>query len=410
MYRPSPVVLNDLRTIEAELDAIASLEGEYPEYHDQLQRERDQLILEYEDAVQREEEALMSDPPPPQTPDQSQNIPEDYYEDGGDSGGVCHELPVSGTGDRICLIDWGELERERLAEKDKYFSGVTVYGLDPVQAHAYELDPEQVALREHTEIITNKGKTTELVLNPLKTNGRGSGQPSRGTRSFDVSARISQKLRDVQADVEARGGFLASSGGLRRLNADVGSNRSATSFHYAGLAVDLFTLSACLNPNGVLPPDRQALYGRKYVDQYVLQRDGENRNQRFLWRVWCRSSKPDHPDVQSGPIIACQFKHDRGFDDSVSVDGPFFDLTKVFEAHGFERIAGRGPWNKGSSEALVLERFDYMEWWHFEYNAHLTKDVSRFGEALLEVHRAEKLIWTPPWRYRMAKFTGYGFE
>lgn len=396
--RAAGEVINDIRAIEAELEALeaSGMQDHYSDYHQQLFGERDKLIAEYDEAAKREEEALMSNPPPPK-----QTYPEDHYDDAPD--GMCKELPVAGTGDPISLIDWGALEKEKLDEIKKYFGNVKFYGLDPVAAQSYELDPDQVASRTY---VNARG----IELNPLTVNGRPSGSSSRGARSFDVSARISSSLRAVRKDVEERGGMLASSGGLRALNADVTGNRSATSFHYAGLAVDLFTLSGTLNPTDELPPDRQAALGRRYVDQYVVQLDGESDRGGFLWRVWCRSSNPDHVDVQNGAISACRFNDSHAFEDDIHVDGPLFDLTAVFERHGFKRIPGRGPWQTNSQEPKVLSRFDYMEWWHFEFSDHLQRNQTRFGEVLLEIHQPKDVLWTPPWRYRPALYRGGRFS
>ena len=248
--------------------------------------------------------------------------------------------------------------------------------------------------------------------------------PPAARQNFDVSKRISEKLRAVIADVEARGGQLPSSGGLRPLNYEVNGARSATSFHYAALAVDLFTLSGGLNPTAKLSAQERAVYGREYVDQLVIQKEGVSPrgSHGFKWRVWCRSTKPDHPDVIMAPIQACQFRDRRGpdereavqasdpfvFEDDVEVHGPFFDLTKVFEAHGFNPIAGRPPWT-GNEKGQRLSDIDYMEWWHFEISSHLSQST-RFGEVLLEIHEPKALVFSPPWRYRNAKYNGRGFE
>jgi len=422
MARASGEVLNDIRAIESEIEALesAEMQDEYADYYQQLFDDRDTLIVEYDEAVRREEEALMSDPPPVESPGQNQSYPEDHYDDDESSGGMCHELPVAGTGDPICLVDWGEIERQKLEELNKYFGGVRHVGLDPVRTPSYQLDSATVDSHTWKMQGVHKGKKVTLSLNRLKSNGKESGSPSSSFGTFDVSARISDALRKVIADVTERGGVLTSSGGLRPLSFPVNAARSATSFHYAGLAVDLFTLSGCLNPTAKLSDEARARLGREYVDQFVVQRDGETSRGGYLWRVWCRSNKPEHPDVKMGPIKACQFVDSRAADekdtlqtgdpfhfrDDIDVTGPFFDLTEIFEKYDFDRISGRDPWTR-SGGSQVLGALDSMEWWHFELTTHLTTST-RFGEALLEIHTPKEVVNSAPWRYRNALYTGHG--
>jgi hypothetical protein len=285
--RSATEVLNDLRAIEAELEALAGYEQDYPEYFDELNQERDRLIGEYEQAKNRDEDAQMSLPGDSTSINQP-GYPEEHYDDD-----ECSELPVSGEGDPICLIDLEELERLKkdaeARERDetlRLFGGVNYYGLESVSAHAHELALSQLDLR--CPVGANGKRKGPLVNN---------GVPYRGGGNFDVSKRIVADLRAVKAAIEERGGRMVSSGGFRSLRAKVNSARSATSFHYSGLAIDLFTLSAVLDPATTLPAAEQASTGRGYVDQYVVELV-DPKAKEYTWVVWCRSTIPTHPDAR----------------------------------------------------------------------------------------------------------------
>src|SRR5690606_6115882 len=55
-------------------------------------------------------------------------------------------------------------------------------------------------------------------------------------------------LEAVRDKLHHHGAILTSSGGLRSLSADVGANRSATSLHYLGRAIDLYLYSGMVDP------------------------------------------------------------------------------------------------------------------------------------------------------------------
>jgi hypothetical protein len=402
LARSASEVLNDIKAIEAELEAIVGYEQDYPEYYDELIADRDRLIREYDEAQSRDEDAQMS------LPGDSASInhpgyPEEHYDDD-----ECSELPVSGEGDPICLIDWDEVEKQKKEEEARerdetlrLFGGVTHYGLASVAAHAYELALEQLDLRCPADA---KGKRRGTLIN------HQTGQPHRGGGNFDVSKRIVADLRAVKAAIEERGGQLVSSGGFRPLRAQVNSARSATSFHYSGLAIDLFTLSATLDPVATLSAEERVRCGRDYVDQYVVELV-DSEVDPYGWVVWCRSTTPTHPEVTMGSMKACAFDASGQFQHDVDVTGPYFNLTELFKTHGFTPIKGKAPWgSKSNASERRLLAFDHMEWWHFEKAGHLTRDKTKFGEVLLEIHTFDELKGTPPWQNRFCVFRGGSFK
>lgn len=74
---------------------------------------------------------------------------------------------------------------------------------------------------------------------------------------FTVSKRIAPLLAAIRDELSRFGCILPSSGGFRSLNAKITPGRSPRSFHYSGLAFDIFTLAGGILPGrhvpGILP-------------------------------------------------------------------------------------------------------------------------------------------------------------
>ena len=181
--------------------------------------------------------------------------------------------------------------------------------------------------------------------------------------------------RQVKAEANQQGAMITSSGGKRELNASVGPNRSATSMHYTGRALDLFIYSGMQDPIG---------------DPYVIERLGDRR-----YRVWARCF-PDRltkaanlpPEVTVSNIVTAR-KRING----VQVKGRFIDLTTLFANYGFRPIRARP---KFEAEG------DYLgaEWWHFQYEDGLIPQVTTFGSDLLRAFPRATVEPTPPWQFR----------
>lgn len=168
----------------------------------------------------------------------------------------------------------------------------------------------------------------------------------------------------VRETVLAAGGIITSSGARRSLNAHVSASRSATSFHYSGLALDLFVGSGMESRN----------------QPFVVAADGDR-----LWRVYVRAEGGKQMDINA----VTYGSRNRGS----TVSGKFLDLTALFKAEGFERIRARRSFFTGGTWLGA-------EWWHFQYEKPLTKGQSTFGGELLKVYSEEQLRGTPPWRFR----------
>lgn len=169
----------------------------------------------------------------------------------------------------------------------------------------------------------------------------------------------------VREKVVEAGGQLTSSGGRRALNASVGAARSATSFHYTGLALDLYVSSGMEN---------------RARDPYVVAADADR-----FWRVYVRAEGGKQMEVDA----VTYGSRNR----ASTVSGKFLDLTALFKSEGFERIRARKSFFTGGTWLGA-------EWWHFQYEKGLQKGVSTFGSELLKVYTEDQLRPTPPWEFR----------
>jgi hypothetical protein len=195
-----------------------------------------------------------------------------------------------------------------------------------------------------------------------------------------TDAASSYKL--VREEVIAQGAILTSSGMMRSLNAQVTASRSAVSFHYLGLALDLYIYSGMVDPK---------------KDPYVVFRENDR-----LHRIYARCSKDwtfnsDKPAKMTLPEektikgLAITYKNRDAAE--VSLKGRFIDLTAIFEKNGFKRINARKSFYDGDSMMGA-------EWWHFQYEKALLKNVSTFGNELLKIYAEQTLVGTSPWEQR----------
>jgi hypothetical protein len=178
---------------------------------------------------------------------------------------------------------------------------------------------------------------------------------------------------EVRAQVVALGGSMTTSGGIRELSQSGGPNRSMVSFHYLGLALDLFIYSGMVDP---------------VHDPYVVAfDDGDTQERRF--RVWVRCSA-DKVDPRKITRVVTYSRRDGSHPD---VEGPFVDLTTLFMDHGFSRIPPRPAFFAGTSDMAA-------EWWHFQFEKPLFPHASTFGSELLKVYSRSQLEGTGPWSQR----------
>jgi len=154
-----------------------------------------------------------------------------------------------------------------------------------------------------------------------------------GYNNFRLQGNAAAAYESVLQKVEQAGALITSSGSLRGLGAKVGAARSATSFHYSGLALDLGLASGMNNP---------------HRDPMVCTWDGDSSGRRF--RVYARA---EHGEQMT--LDAVSYDKRQG---GIRVTGKFIDLTALFEAKGFERIRCRKSFLHGGS-------YLGAEWWHF---------------------------------------------
>lgn len=189
---------------------------------------------------------------------------------------------------------------------------------------------------------------------------------------------VAKEYLKLYAEVHSLGGALTTAGGRRGLSATVDSNRSKTSMHYVGRAMDLATDTGMINPD---------------KDQYIV---GADPNAPRKWILWCRSTKnPDDLKALAGlagtdggsvTLNGCvATPHGPKF---VQTTATAFNLTKLLKKYGFEGIRGRvGFWSTSSNG-------NAPEWWHFQEVSLATDQgvtpliphVSTFGNEMLKIY------------------------
>ena len=186
-----------------------------------------------------------------------------------------------------------------------------------------------------------------------------------GYDRFFLREDAAQAYMQVREQVVEAGGILTSSGARRSLKAKVSASRSATSFHYTGMALDLFVGSGMEN---------------RARDPFVVASDGDR-----YWRVYVRA-----PGGDAMEINAVTYGTRKSYR---TISGHFLDLTELFRSSGFERIRARKSFFTGGTWLGA-------EWWHFQYEKPLEKGLSTFGRQLLQVYPEDEVRHTPPWKYK----------
>lgn len=198
-----------------------------------------------------------------------------------------------------------------------------------------------------------------------------------GYESISLRQDAAEAYNAVRKIVTEKGGILTSSGTMRELNADVSEGRSPKSFHYIGLALDLYIYSGMQNT-------------RK--DPYIIQLESLE-DRRFKVYVRCDPSRVEQITVSD--VVT---DGDRCARDHREVTGPFISLTELFINNGFQPVRAR---------AYFFDRQDgYLgaEWWHFQYERALIPNVSTFGDELLKIYSLREVENTPPWEYKKCVF------
>lgn len=190
-----------------------------------------------------------------------------------------------------------------------------------------------------------------------------------GYDRFFLREDAAKAYLNVREKVTEAGGVLTSSGARRSLNAHVSPSRSATSFHYTGLALDLFVGSGMEDTKN---------------NPFIVISEGDR-----YWRVFVKAE--GGTEIELDAITYGSRKSPK------PVSGKFIDVTELFENEGFKRIRARRSFFNGGTWLGA-------EWWHFQYEKGLQKGVSTFGDELLKVYTENQLRETPPWKYRNRVF------
>ncbi|MEJ7811492.1 MAG: alkaline phosphatase family protein [Gemmatimonadaceae bacterium] len=193
-----------------------------------------------------------------------------------------------------------------------------------------------------------------------------------GFGGFEIRPDFAESYQAAYAQVKALGGVITSLGALRRLDAEVTPDRSPTSLHYTGRAIDLYTKSGMQGAN----------------DPYIVVRDGGS-DDFPRWEVFCVSATPD----PSSPLYDESLIAERELVAAIWEAGTgvvmrprrarCFSLTRVLRQNGWLPIPSRSKWRA---------RYLSLEWWHFQNQAGLVDGVSRFGDELEKVWPADAVV------------------
>lgn len=193
----------------------------------------------------------------------------------------------------------------------------------------------------------------------------------RGYDYFSLREDVAEAYMAARLEVMGKGGIITSSGSMRSLSASVGSNRSKTSCHYAGIAFDLYKYSGMIDP---------------HTDPFVVCQAPHTDK----WVVYSRAAGGDEMDLTAWTKDA----------ETVKTQGRFINFTDIMRQHGFEGISARSSYFSGNN-------FGGAEWWHFQPRKMTSPGVfglitgyNTFGDTLREIYPLHKLTDTEPWKYR----------
>lgn len=371
MARSMEQILNELNEAEAELAAMAGYEEQYPEHYDNLVARWHAVKREYDQAVAAGRELMSIDPELVCIGGGKEDEPR--YSNA--PGGGC---PIAGEGDPICLTDPDE------------------YVVTDQQTHEDWIKQVELAIVGPVTKVGTRTVTAYRDVVPQATRARFSIRESdgKGSDSWIVSNHIGERFQRLVQRINDLGARISSGGGLRPIDAKVSQGRSAKSFHYSGVAIDLFPFSGTLD---------------KETDLFVVT----ELNDEFRYRVYYRYRDDDSiPRPSLGPITTETLENVCTFDPSQqgiplvrkgTTTGTFLNLTALFEEEGFRGIRSQQSFRKDAKWSNRLS----MEWWHFEYTDHLQVGTL-FGKVLLEMHSYDKARWCPPWSFYDARFKRSG--
>ena len=190
------------------------------------------------------------------------------------------------------------------------------------------------------------------------------GKKSIGSETMSSSVTMlactANQAEKAFAEIAAACGKVPHAGAERSLGADVSVQRSATSFHYTGRAIDLNT-------------EKYKGDNRYY---YVTFDDTSGNNNSHYYRIYCKvngdSSSPYAKNMTVTPVI-WNSSSSKLVNDTAET-GVFLDVTSVLNSYG---LYGIGP-RSCASEGNYL----CTEWWHFQDTSGLVKGNTKFKTTL----------------------------
>jgi len=219
------------------------------------------------------------------------------------------------------------------------------------------------------------------------------GRRSKTTRYISSYGRFTVRdasidsLTEIYKEIKARGGILPSSGSYRGLTAKVSANRSASSLHYLGGAIDIFQFGGMINP---------------YVDPFIVVLEDPKER---LWRVFQRCPGGTEKTLiayTSNQGINTGFPPPEKFEVGVGykVTAKVIDITAIFHKNGWSRIPTKSRAKFGRRGGRI---HGASEWWHFQdHNTYIPKKTS-FNDELIRA-AGERARDTEPFKVNKNKF------
>jgi len=186
---------------------------------------------------------------------------------------------------------------------------------------------------------------------------------------FTLRSDVAALYLDFYNEVHDNAGVITSSGSIRDLSVVAGPGQSATSMHYTGIALDVYTNSGMT---------------KLAADAYIVERVGSRR-----WQVWNKVAAPNGSARQMNAVI---YNTNTKSTSMQAVNASVIDFTAIAAKHGFANIGSRG---------CFPAQYICAEWWHFQCEQVLVPYISQFGAELLTIYSAAKLTANAPiWQAR----------
>ena len=187
--------------------------------------------------------------------------------------------------------------------------------------------------------------------------------------SIRVRSNILESIGSVCTCMNVSGAQMTTSGGLRRIGANIKVGRSATSLHYVGRAFDLGAYTMLVDPDN---------------DPFVAVRENDK------FRIWARAEYGANVTLDATYVVGGRRKKDGKYKRKM-VSGKFIDFTELAQSNGWSPIRPQV-----SARSTSGFKFAQVEAWHFQFEGGL--ENRRFGEELLELYDYDFLKTTNIWK------------